>query len=78
MKQAFHLFFEEKMVKKPVMFLAARDCGLVLSVRLASIKDHAGEAVVELEGEVENIEKAVRLMREQGVKVESVLGDILQ
>ena len=77
-KKAFHLFFEQKLIKEPIMFLVARDNHLLLNIRRAKITAQTGEATIELEGSPENIETAEKTFRAKGVKVESVLGDIVE
>ena len=60
------------------MFLVARDHHLVLSIRRARITETAGEATVELEGKAEDLERAEKVFREKGVKIENVLGDVIE
>lgn len=60
------------------MFLVARDNHLVLSIRRAKITPTAGEATVELEGNLDDLERAEQVFREKGVKVENVLGDVIE
>lgn len=59
------------------MYLVAREFDLVLNIRLAKIDHMVGEATIELEGKPEDLEKAVKKFQSRGVKVESVLGDIV-
>lgn len=77
-KKAFNLYFPQKTIKEPIMFLAARDNNLLLNIRRAKITADAGEATVELEGDLENIEKAEQMMKAKGVEVDPVLGDIVE
>ena len=77
-KKSFQLYFPQKLIKEPIMFVVAKDLGLLLNIRRARITAEAGEATIELEGDLRNIEKAEQLFKEKGVKVESVLGDILE
>jgi L-aspartate semialdehyde sulfurtransferase ferredoxin len=77
-KKAFHLFFQQRLIKEPIMFVVARDYNLLLNIRRAKITPEAGEATIELEGDEQNIEKAEQAFRDRGVKVESVLGDIVE
>ena len=77
-KKAFHLFFPQKLIKEPIMFLAARDNNLLLNIRRAKITAEAGEATIELEGKLEDIEKAEKMMAAKGAGVEPVLGDIVE
>ena len=77
-KKALHLIFPQKLIQEPVMFIVARDYHLLLNIRRAKITAEAGEATIELEGEAAQIERAEKVFRERGVKVESVLGDIVE
>ncbi len=77
-KKAFHLFFSQKLIKEPIMFLVARDNQLLLNIRRAKITPEAGEATVELEGQPADLEKAEKEFRAKGVVVEPVLGDIVE
>ncbi len=77
-KKAFRLFFPKNLIKEPIMFVVARDLGLLLNIRRAKITSEAGEATIELEGDAKKIEEAEKSFRERGVKVESVLGDIVE
>lgn len=77
-KKAFHLIFPQNLIREPIMFLVARDNHLVLSIRRARITDQAGEATVELEGDPKDLERAEKVFKEKGVKVENVLGDVIE
>ena len=77
-KKAFHLFFPQKLIKEPIMFVVARDYHLLLNIRRAKITSEVGEATVELEGDLENIKKAEKTFKDRGVTVEPVLGDIVE
>lgn len=77
-KKAFHLYFCQKLIKEPIMFLTARDNNLLLNIRRAKIDHEVGEATIELEGDLKNIEKAEKEMKAKGVEVEPVLGDIVE
>ena len=77
-KKAFQLYFPQKLIKEPIMFVVARDLNLLLNIRRAKITAEAGEATIELEGDSKNIERAEQTFKARGVKVESVLGDIVE
>ena len=77
-KKAFRLVFPQKLIQEPVMFAVARDCALLLNIRRAKITAEAGEATVELDGSLENIQKAEKMFRSKGVGVEPLLGDIVE
>ncbi len=77
-KKAFHLVFPQKLIKEPLMFLVARDNNLLLNIRRAKISAEAGEATIEFEGNAADIEKAEKTLRQKGVGVDPVTGDIVE
>lgn len=77
-KKAFHLFFEQKLIKEPIMFEIAREYELSLNIRRARITEEVGEATIELEGDEDAIHQAEEAFKARGVKVESVFGDIVE
>ena len=77
-KKAYHLYFSQKLIKEPIMFTVARDHNLLLNIRRAKITADMGEATIELEGEAQAIAKAEKAFKDKGVKVDSVLGDIVE
>lgn len=77
-KKAYKLFFPQNLIKEPIMHTVVRDQDLVLNIRRAKITADMGEAIIELEGDEENIENAVKLFQKKGVKIEPVEGDIIE
>lgn len=77
-KKAYHLYFEQKLIKEPIMFTVARDNNLLLNIRRAKITATQGEATIELEGDAKAIATAEKAFKDKGVKVDSVLGDIVE
>ena len=77
-KKSFHLIFPQKLIKEPIMYLAARDNNLLLNIRRAKISADAGEATIEFDGREEDIQKAEKMMRDKGVEVETIIGDIVE
>lgn len=74
-KQAFKLVFPNMLIKEPIMFIIARDHDLTLNIRRAKITPTTGEATVELEGDPQDIEDAIKEFKSKGVIVEDVLGE---
>lgn len=77
-KKAYKLFFPQSLIKEPIMHTVVHDQDLVLNIRRAKITADMGEAIIELEGDEENIENAVKLFQKKGVKIEPVEGDIIE
>ncbi len=77
-KRIVQLIFPQKLIKKPVIYTMALKYQVVPNVRRAKVTETVGEMVLELEGTKENLEKGVRDLIRQGIKVEPVVGDIIE
>lgn len=77
-KRIVHLIFPQRLIKKPVLYTMAIQCHVVPNVRRAKVTETVGEMVLELEGTRENLEKGVRHLARQGIKVEPVVGDVIE
>ncbi len=77
-KRVVQLIFPQRLIKKPVIYTMALKCKVIPNVRRAKVTESVGEMVLELEGTRENLEKGVRFLTRQGVKVEPVVGDVIQ
>lgn len=77
-KRLVKLTFPEDLVKKPLTFQMAKKFDLMPNIRRAKVTETIGELVLELNGEEQNLEKGLRFLEKQGVKVEPVVGDIVE
>jgi ABC-type methionine transport system ATPase subunit len=77
-KRAVVLTFPQELIKEPVLFQMARDYDIMPNIRRAKVDKTRGEVVLELEGEEENLEKGLDYLSRKGVKVEPVIGDIVE
>ena len=77
-KKIVQLIFPQKLIKKPVIYTMAVKCKVMPNVRRAKVTESVGEMVLELEGTRENLEKGVRFLTKQGIKVEPVVGDVIE
>ena len=77
-KKAIILTFPQELIKEPVIFKMARDFEIMPNIRRAKVDKTVGEVVLELEGEESNIEKGINYLAKLGVKVEPVVGDIIE
>jgi ABC-type methionine transport system ATPase subunit len=69
----FFCTFPQALIQEPIISHTLNaDFGVVPNIRAASITDMVAMVAVEIEGEVENIEKSVEYMRGRGVKVEEL------
>jgi len=77
-KQRVKFTFPQEMIKEPVIWRLGRDFNLVTNIRRADVTDDRGWVVLELDGEMDEIERGVRWVVEQGVRVDPVAGDIVE
>ncbi len=73
-----HLIFSQDMIKEPVIYTMAREYDVIPNIRRAKVTEEIGEVTLELSGTEEALEKGRRYLEEKGVKVEPVVGDIIE
>ena len=78
MKQRVKLTFPQHLIKEPVIFTMAKRYDVMPNIRRARVTETVGEMVLELEGTEENVKKGIKDLKEQGVDVELVEGDIVE
>lgn len=78
MKRRVKLTFPQHLIKEPVIFSMAKRFDVMPNIRRARVTETVGEMVLELEGTEENLEKGIQALRDQGVDVELVEGDIVE
>ena len=77
-KRMAHLIFPQKLIKKPLIYTMAKKYDIMPNVRRANITETVGEVTLELSGTKENLEKARKYLERSVVKVEPVVGDIVE
>lgn len=77
-KQRMKFTFQEGLIREPVIWRLGREFEIVTNIRRADVTDDRGWVVLELEGNLEEIERGIKWMQEQGVRVDPVPGDIVE
>ena len=78
MKRKFYLTYPKEQIKEPLLSLATKRFDIVTNIRQATVTDAAGLVALEIDGESEEIEKAINFFTEKGVKVEPIELDIIE
>ena len=78
MKKRIKLTFPQHLVKEPVIFTMAKKFDVMPNIRRARVTETVGEMVLELEGTENDLKKGVQYLKEQGVDVELIEGDIME
>lgn len=78
MKQRVKLTFPQHLIKEPVIFTLAKKYDVMPNIRRARVTETVGEMVLELEGTEDNLKKGIQSLKDQGVDVELVEGDVIE
>jgi ABC-type methionine transport system ATPase subunit len=78
MKRRVKLTFPQHLIKEPVIFTMAKTYDIMPNIRKARVTDTVGEMVLEIEGKTENLEKGIQSLKDQGVIVETIEGEIFE
>ena len=70
--------FVEELIQEPIIWKLAKQFDVVTNIRRADVTDDRGWVVLELDGEMDEIERGVKWVVEQGVRVDPVAGDIVE
>jgi hypothetical protein len=71
-KQRLWLMFPTKLVTRPILWELGKKFEIVTNVRQASVTDDIGLVSLSLEGDREELKKAITWLESLGVKVEPV------
>ena len=77
-KQRLWLMFPAKLITRPIIWELGRNFEIVTNVRQCSVTDEVGLASLSLEGERDEIKKAIAWLEELGVKVEPVESNTIE
>lgn len=71
------LLFPQHLIREPVIYTMSKECEVIPNIRRARVTETVGEVTLELEGAEENLKKALQFLEKKGVKVDSVVGDVV-
>lgn len=78
MKKQMMFTFPEELIKEPIIYNLAREFNVVTNIRRADVTESKGWVVLELEGEEQDIDKGIDWVISKGVRVDPVVGDIIE
>jgi ABC-type methionine transport system ATPase subunit len=68
--QRLELTFPEKMIKKPIIYHLVKEYNVIPNIRRANVDEKCGWMVLELSGEDEELENALKHLQDLGVEIE--------
>lgn len=70
--------FEGDAVKEPVIYLVGHEFEVVTNIRMADVEHDFGWVVLELDGDHDEIDRALAWVSDKGVRVDPVAGDVVE
>lgn len=70
--------FPGTLIKEPIIFDLGRQFKIVPNIRRADVTESKGWVVLELEGEEKDIDQGIKWVISKGVRVDPVVGDIIE
>ena len=72
------LTFLQQLITLPIIYELGKEFNVVTNVRRADVTQDQGWVVLELEGDMEEIERGLDWVAAKGVRVDPVAGDIVE
>ena len=70
--------FPQELIKEPIIYRLGQQFKVVTNIRRADVSENKGWVVLELEGEERDIEQGIAWVTSKGVRVDPVIGDIVE
>ncbi len=70
--------FEPELIQEPLIYTLGKEFAVVTNIRMADVDERVGWVVLELEGEPDEIDRAIAWAQERGVRVDSAMGDVVE
>ena len=70
--------FPQELITLPVIYELGKQFSIITNVRRADVTEDRGWVVLELQGELEEIERGLEWVAAKGVRVDPVQGDIVE
>lgn len=77
-KQRVMFTFPPDLIKEPIIYNLGHKFRVVTNIRRADVSENKGWVVLELEGEEQDIEKGIDWVIGKGVRVDPVVGDVME
>ena len=76
-KQRVKFTFPQDLITIPVIYELGKEYSIVTNIRRADVTEDRGWVILELDGELHEIERGLEWVASQGVRVDPVQGDIV-
>jgi hypothetical protein len=76
-KQRVKFTFPQELITLPIIYELGKNFDLVTNIRRADVTEDRGWVVLELDGDLREIERGIQWVTSKGVRVDPVEGDIV-
>ena len=77
-RQRVKFTFPQDLITEPVIYNLGKQFALVTNIRRADVTADRGWVILELDGEIAEIERGIEWVASKGVRVDPVEGDIVE
>ena len=77
-KKRVKFTFPQELIPEPIIYEMARKFEVMPSIRRADVREDMGWVVLEIEGEEDHIDEGIAWVKETGVRVDPVSGDVVE
>ena len=77
-RQRVKFTFPQELITLPIIYELGKQFSIVTNIRRADVTEDRGWVVLELEGDMEEIERGLDWVTAKGVRVDPVQGDIVE
>ena len=77
-KRSVMFTFPEELIKEPIIYNLGQQFNVTTNIRRADVSEDKGWVVLALEGEENDIEEGIAWVTSKGVRVDPVIGDIVE
>ena len=72
------LTFVDHLIKQPVIYELGHQFNVVTNVRRADVQENVGWVILEMDGDENEIDRALDWARSLGVRIDPILGDVVE
>jgi hypothetical protein len=77
-RQRIKFTFPQELITLPIIFELGKQFQVVTNIRRADVTEDRGWVILELDGDLEEIERGLQWVASQGVRVDPVQGDVIE
>ncbi|HVL82097.1 MAG TPA: NIL domain-containing protein [Actinomycetota bacterium] len=77
-KLRLHLTFPDTLIQEPLIWRLSKQYDIITNIRRANVEEKVGWVILEAEGAEEALESGITWLREVGVQVDRLDGDVVE